>query len=70
MKINGFGKAKCSYVETANASELTIPYASPELILNKPNLDYNSDIFSFGVLMYEYLFDCYPIVLINLFLGF
>jgi hypothetical protein len=28
------------------------------------NIDHRSDIFSFGMLMYEYLFEYYPIVIL------
>ena len=62
IKILDFGLAKLSYADTAEAeTELmtqdglvmgTVPYMSPEQVQGS-EIDHRSDIFSFGVLLYE-----------------
>ncbi|CAD8190675.1 unnamed protein product [Paramecium octaurelia] len=71
-KLTDFGEAmykKGDQVIIQGGDGRTLPFAAPESLseesnnsqVNQPKIDHKSDIFSFGILMYEFLFEQYPI---------
>ncbi|CAD8121989.1 unnamed protein product [Paramecium sonneborni] len=71
-KMTDFGEAmykKKDQILIQGGDGRTLPFAAPEslpedqnnLKTNQSKIDHKSDIFSFGILMYEFLFEQYPI---------
>ncbi|CAD8165340.1 unnamed protein product [Paramecium pentaurelia] len=71
-KLTDFGEAmykKGDQVLIQGGDGRTLPFAAPESLpeeqntsqSNQSKIDHKSDIFSFGILMYEFLFEQYPI---------
>ncbi|CAD8112840.1 unnamed protein product [Paramecium primaurelia] len=73
VKLKDFGQAMYKQGDQIYMCENyggTLPYVAPEVVSidnqknNQNKIGHKSDIFSFGMLMYEYLFEQYPIVII------
>jgi len=52
LKLTDFGIAK-SFLKTTNVGGGTPYYLSPEHIFSAENIDYRSDIYSFGIVLYQ-----------------
>ena len=68
-KITDFGEAVNLEFKDNYKSGKTFPYAAPEMSSGK-EITTAYDIFAFGTLLFELIFDRYPIVTINNKIGF
>lgn len=65
-KICDFGEARKMNQQNIKSIGRTLPYAPPELYDENLTLKASYDIYSFGMLMFEFIFDFFPIVIILL----
>ena len=64
VKITDFGESICPDIMKNELSDFipgrTMPYAAPEL--DKKEYNEKIDIYSYGMMLHEYLFDDFPVV--------